>query len=298
MPNSAEPKIDTLAGPPAKRPASAVAMSMNKRPQPDARRQHAEQHVVEHVGRDHAERHAVDALAGEVEVVDQLFQVLPGWARMPGNERSEQRVDASGTTAMIGSASRRCAASPPAAPRSGSCPSPQSSVSAGCRRGTPGRGRPRARRGWPAPRRSPAPSRAGRCRAEPAAGREVPRVGRSRRTENTRKISPSTKARWMPRCVGLGQQAEAGRVVVEAATARTAARPPAIRPRPAAGGTASRDRARPRASPGQPADATARPSWSWRPAFRCHPGTCCRRAQRSSTRRSRLREASRAGGPG
>ena len=34
MPNRPEAKIDTLAGPPANRPASAVAMSMKKRPRP------------------------------------------------------------------------------------------------------------------------------------------------------------------------------------------------------------------------------------------------------------------------
>ena len=34
MPNSADPKIETLAGPPEKRPVSAVARSMKKRPSP------------------------------------------------------------------------------------------------------------------------------------------------------------------------------------------------------------------------------------------------------------------------
>ena len=47
--------------------------------EPDARRQHAEQHVVEDVGRDDAERDAVDALARQVEVVD---DALPGVAGM------------------------------------------------------------------------------------------------------------------------------------------------------------------------------------------------------------------------
>ena len=34
MPNRPEAKIETLAGPPEKRPAIAVAMSMKKRPSP------------------------------------------------------------------------------------------------------------------------------------------------------------------------------------------------------------------------------------------------------------------------
>ncbi len=85
--------METLAGPPAKRPASAVAMSMKKRPQPDARRQHAEQHVVEHVGRHHAERDAVDALAGEVEVVDDALPGVAGVGEDAGQRGPEQRVD-------------------------------------------------------------------------------------------------------------------------------------------------------------------------------------------------------------
>ena len=72
MPNSAEPKIDTLAGPPAKRPATADGDVDEQPAQADARGEHAEQHEVEDVGRHHADRDAVDALAGEVEVVDEL----------------------------------------------------------------------------------------------------------------------------------------------------------------------------------------------------------------------------------
>ena len=34
MPNSAEPKIDTFAGPPANRPATAAATPRNSRPSP------------------------------------------------------------------------------------------------------------------------------------------------------------------------------------------------------------------------------------------------------------------------
>ena len=34
MPNSAEPKIATLAGPPANRPATAMASARNSRPSP------------------------------------------------------------------------------------------------------------------------------------------------------------------------------------------------------------------------------------------------------------------------
>ena len=93
MPNRAEPKIETLAGPPEKRPASAVAMSMKKRPEPDARRQHAEQHVVEHVSRNHSQRDAVDALAGEVEVVDDALPRVAGVREDAGQRGAEQRVD-------------------------------------------------------------------------------------------------------------------------------------------------------------------------------------------------------------
>ena len=93
MPNRAEPKIETFAGPPEKRPASAGGEIDEEAAEADARRQHAEQHVVEDVGRDDAERDAVDALARQVEVVDHALQVLPGCARMPGSERPEQRVD-------------------------------------------------------------------------------------------------------------------------------------------------------------------------------------------------------------
>ena len=66
MPNSAEPKIETLAGPPAKRPATAAATSEEQPAQADAGGQHAEQHEMEDIGGDHAERDAVDALAGEI----------------------------------------------------------------------------------------------------------------------------------------------------------------------------------------------------------------------------------------
>ena len=47
-------------------------MSRKSWPEADARGQHAEQHEVEDVGGDHADRDAVDALAREVEVVDEL----------------------------------------------------------------------------------------------------------------------------------------------------------------------------------------------------------------------------------
>ena len=58
MPNSAEPKIETFAGPPAEAAGSGGREIDEEAPEPDARRQHAEQHVVEHVGRDDAERDA------------------------------------------------------------------------------------------------------------------------------------------------------------------------------------------------------------------------------------------------
>ena len=67
--------------------------------EPDARRQNAEQHVVEDVGRHDAKRDAENALAGEIEVVDDAF---PGVARMRENAR-----EATGRRARRPSARRR-----------------------------------------------------------------------------------------------------------------------------------------------------------------------------------------------
>ena len=61
--------------------------------EPDARRQHAEQHVVEHVGRHHAERDAVDALAREIEVIDDAFPRVAGMREDARQRRAVERVD-------------------------------------------------------------------------------------------------------------------------------------------------------------------------------------------------------------
>ena len=71
MPNSAEREDRHLGRPAGVAAGDAEAMSRNSWPRPIARRQHAEQHEVEDVGRDHADRDAVDALAGQIEVVDE-----------------------------------------------------------------------------------------------------------------------------------------------------------------------------------------------------------------------------------
>ena len=90
MPNRAEPKIETFAGPPEKRPVKRGGEIDEEAAEPDARRQHAEQHVMEDVGRDDAERDAVDALAREIEVVDDAF---PGVAGMRENARQRAAVE-------------------------------------------------------------------------------------------------------------------------------------------------------------------------------------------------------------
>ncbi len=61
--------------------------------QADARGQHAEQHEVKHVGGHHAHRHAVDALAGEVLVVDELAPARACVLQQARKDRAEQGVD-------------------------------------------------------------------------------------------------------------------------------------------------------------------------------------------------------------
>ena len=61
--------LSGAAGITARHPGGVVE---EKLPEADAGRKHAEEHEVEHVGRHHAERDAVDALAREVEMVDEL----------------------------------------------------------------------------------------------------------------------------------------------------------------------------------------------------------------------------------
>ena len=78
MPKRPEAKIETFAGPPEKRPASGRREIDEEAAEADARRQHAEQHVVEDIGRDDAERDAIDALAGQVEVIDDAFPGVAG----------------------------------------------------------------------------------------------------------------------------------------------------------------------------------------------------------------------------
>ena len=58
--------------------------------QADARGQHAEQHEVEDVGRDHAHRDAVDALAGEVEVVDEIRPRRAGVLQQARKDRARR----------------------------------------------------------------------------------------------------------------------------------------------------------------------------------------------------------------
>ena len=84
IPNRAEPKIDDLGRAAGKAAGDAGGEVDEQLAEADARREHAEQHVVEDVGRDDAERDAVDALAGQVEMVDDVVQDAPGCARMPG----------------------------------------------------------------------------------------------------------------------------------------------------------------------------------------------------------------------
>jgi hypothetical protein len=62
-------------------------------PQADARGQHAEQHEVKDIGRHHADGDAVDALAGEVLVVDQLAPARAGMFEQAREDRTGQRID-------------------------------------------------------------------------------------------------------------------------------------------------------------------------------------------------------------
>ena len=62
-------------------------------PETDPRREDAEQHEVEHVGGDDAERDAVDALRGEIEVVDELREAGAGVDQDARHVAAEHRVE-------------------------------------------------------------------------------------------------------------------------------------------------------------------------------------------------------------
>jgi hypothetical protein len=61
--------------------------------EPDARCQDAEQHVVENVSRDNTERDAVDALARQIEMIDDTFPAVAGMRENTGQRASVERID-------------------------------------------------------------------------------------------------------------------------------------------------------------------------------------------------------------
>ena len=61
--------------------------------QADGGGEHAEQHEMEHVGRHHADGDAVDALARQVQVVDEVRPRRAGVLEQAGKYRAGQRVE-------------------------------------------------------------------------------------------------------------------------------------------------------------------------------------------------------------
>ncbi len=61
-------------------------------PQPDARGQHAEQHEMKYISRHHAHRDAVDALARQVLMIDDLAPVIAGVPEQSGERAACQRI--------------------------------------------------------------------------------------------------------------------------------------------------------------------------------------------------------------
>ncbi len=92
MPNSAEPKIDTFAGPPAKRPATQGCTVEEQLAKADARGENAEQHEMEDIGCDDAERDAVNALCGQIKMIDQLADRGAGMNKNTRHGRSVKCV--------------------------------------------------------------------------------------------------------------------------------------------------------------------------------------------------------------
>lgn len=82
--------LGRAAGVAASNPGRTVEKELAK---PDTCRKHPEQYEMEDVGRDDAERDTVNALAGQVEVIDQLRESRAGMNQNSRHGRPVQRVD-------------------------------------------------------------------------------------------------------------------------------------------------------------------------------------------------------------
>ena len=140
--------------------------------QSDARGEHAEQHEVEHVRRDHADRDAVDALARQVEMVDELRPASrPQCFSRPGKIGPASAYDHEARSRSPAAASPSRAASPRAASTTRIDAHHDVDRHRDCRRGTRGRRRcTGCRAPTPRSRARAASRRAARRRVAASAG--------------------------------------------------------------------------------------------------------------------------------